>query len=132
MLTYEDEALIKNAIWKRIHEKGKTEIADIQVINKPDDSPPHIQVGIWCILKDRIQHEGLIDTRSFFDLPSEFDHKHLLNEIDEISEQIKDARRQTASSRLLQAGIDLFRKAATGTGLRGRWGSNASQASERH
>lgn len=132
MLTYEDEALIRNAIWKRIHDKGKTEIADIQVINKPDDSPPHIQVGVWCILKDRIQHEGLVDTRSFFDLPAEFDHKHLLNEIDEVSEQIKEARRQTAASRLLQAGIDLFRKATKGTGLRGRWGSNASQASERH
>jgi len=123
MLTYEDEATIRNAIWKRLHEPGKTEIADIQVVNNPDATPPFIRVDIWFILKDRIQNEGLIDPRSHFDLPAEFERSHLLNEIDEIAEQLKFIRKDTKLTMLKFMGA-IFgsrRKAVSGTGLRGRW-----------
>jgi hypothetical protein len=124
MLTFQDEATIRNAIWKRLHEPGKTEIADIQVVNYPDDNPPFIRVDVWFILKDRIQQDGLIDPRSHFDLPHEFEHSHLLNEIDEIAEQLKFIRKDTKLSALSFV-RNLFganqRKVVSGTGLRGRW-----------
>lgn len=135
MLTIEDKPTIENAIWKRLHEPGKTEIADIDIRQAEATTlagPAHIKVGIWCILKDRIGFEGLIDTRSFFDLPAEFDRAHLLNEIDEVAEQIKEARRSTAAMRLMMTPeAQRRRQQAQGTGLRGRWGSNNSQASDR-
>lgn len=130
MLTYQDEATIRNTLWNKLHEPGKTEIADIQVINHPDAVPPHIQVGIWFVLKDRIQVEGLIDPRSFFDLPAEFDRKHLLNEIDEISEQLKVVRQETAMASLVMRGPQP-RKVVVGTGLRGRWGDDGKGAGAR-
>lgn len=130
MLTYQDEATIRNAITKRLHEDGKTEIADIQIINKPDADPPHIQVGIWFVLKDRIQVEGLIDPRSFFDLPAEFERRHLLNEIDEIAEQLKVVRKETAIASLVMRGPQP-RQVVVGTGLRGRWGDDGKGAGAR-
>lgn len=132
MMTFEDEATIRNAIFKRLHEPGKTEIADIKILNKPDETPPHIQVGIWFILKDRIQIEGLIDPRSYFDLPAEFEHSHLLNEIDEIAEHLKVVRRETMRIGLVfDASKPQPRIGVGGTGLRGRWGSDNSKSSDR-
>lgn len=133
MMTFADEATIRNAIWKRLHEPGKTEMADIQVENHRDASPAHIRVGIWFILKDRIQHEGLIDPRSFFDLPAEFTHGHLLNEIDEIAEQLKVIRKETGRVGLVFKALTVFqrRTAVIGTGLRGRWGQDNGKTSER-
>lgn len=126
MLTYEDEATIRNAIWKRLHEPGKTEITEIEVINFPNATPPHLQVSVWFVLKDRIQMEGLVDPLSMFDLPAEFTHRHLLNEIDEISEQLKTVRQNTRVTRLLfTPGARRGRLTVTGTGLRGRWGADA-------
>ena len=132
MLTFDDKATIENAIFKRLHEPGKTEIADLKVENHPNATPPYIAVGVWLILEDRIGREGLIDPRSFFDLPAEFEHSHLLNEIDEIAEQLKVVRRETVFSNLLAVPKkEGPRQFVTGTGLRGRWGSSASPSSER-
>lgn len=132
MMTYADEATIRNAILKRLHEPGKTEIADIQVINQPEAIPPHIQVGIWFVLKDRIQVEGLIDPRSFFDLPAEFERRHLLNEIDEIAEQLKVVRQETQLIGLVfDPSKAQPRKVVVGTGLRGRWGDDGKGAGAR-
>lgn len=122
MLTIDDSATIENTIWKRLHEPGKTEIADIKIVNQPDAKPPHIQVGIWFILKDRIGHEGLVDPRSHFDLPAEFNRGHLLNEIDQISEQLKEVRRKTSIGALVfKPGASQPRETVKGTGLRGLW-----------
>lgn len=121
-MTYDDEPTIKNAIWKRLHQPGTTEIADIRVINHPDAKPAYIEVGIWFVLKDRIQIDGLVDPRSFFDLPVEFTHSHLLNEIDEIAEQLKAVRKETAIARIMfNPEARQGRSAVLGTGLRGRW-----------
>ncbi len=123
----DDEASIKNAIWKRLFERGKTEIAAIEVEEEKDAVPPYIRVSIWFVLKDRVQMEGIIDPRSFFDLPAEFTHAHLLNEIDEIAEQLKEVRRKTAIDGLLwRPGATQPRQEVNGTGLRGRWGENVS------
>lgn len=126
MLTYADDATIRNAIFKRLGREKGFEIADIKIINKPDEKPPHIQVGIWGIIRDRVQDTGLIDTRSFFDLPAEFTHRHLLNEIDECCEQVKEARKKTSVGRILwMPGKTQPREALKGTGLRGHWGDDA-------
>lgn len=122
MLTYEDSPTIRNAIQKRLHEAGKTEIADIKIINMPDAKPPHIQVGVWFILKDRLNTDGVIDPRSFFDLPAEFEHSHLLNEIDEIAEQLKVVRIETRIGAIIHKPDAVQpRKIVVGTGLRGNW-----------
>lgn len=123
MLSIADRPLIENSIWKRLHQPGKTEIADIEIRDASKESPPHIKVGVWIILRDRVQEAGLIDVRSFFDLPAEFERRALLNEIDEIDQKVKEARQKTAVGRLLwNPGRSQPRERMTGTGLRGRWG----------
>lgn len=122
MLTYEDEPTIRNIIWKRLHVPGVTEIADIKVINRTDAVPSHIQVGVWFILMDRLNHEGLVDPRSFFDLPAEFSRSHILNEVDQIAEQLKEVRRKTSIGALIyRPGMEQPREMTKGTGLRGLW-----------
>jgi len=122
MLTYDDNPTIRNAIMRRLSQEPGVDIVDIQITNKPDASPPHIQVGVWTLLRDRVDAEGLIDPRSFFDLPAEFSHSHLLNEIDEIAEQIKEIRRKTKMGRLIWNPLAILkRETVKGTGLRGRW-----------
>lgn len=136
MLTFDDAETIKNAIMKRLHEPGKTEIADIEVKNvvgtaeKPlaAGEVPHIQAGIWFIFKDRINKEGLVDCRSFFDLPQEFERVHVLNEIDQIDQQLKIVRRETLNDALVyRPGAEHQRKAVIGTGLRGLWPDKAPE-----
>jgi hypothetical protein len=124
VLSYEDEPTIKNAIMRRLHEVGKTEIVDIEVVNHPLAIPAHMTVDLWWILRDMVQDTGLIDGRSGFDLPSKFDHKHLVNEIDEVSEQMKEVRRRSTLGRILwEPGKSHVRQPVKGTGLRGRWAS---------
>lgn len=122
MMTYEDEPIIKRAITRRLHEDGKTEIAAIEVQNFPDAKPPYIKVGIWLILKDRLGAEGLLDIVSHFELPASFYHSHLLNEIDQIAEQMKEMRSRTVlGSPVFRPGARQPREALKGTGLRGLW-----------
>ena len=108
MLTAADTPTIRNAVHKRLGKEPGVKICDIKFTK----SEIAIRVGIVATLglDDRIV------TRSMFDLPSEFEHAHLVNELDEIAEQYKAAR------------LDFFRnggvegeKEVTGTGLRGRW-----------
>ena len=122
MLTYADDATIRNAIHKRLGREAGCEIADIRIVNQPDATPPHIEVGVWGIIRDRVQDTGLIDTRSHFDLPAEFSHSHLLNEIDQVAEQVKAARTKTNVGRIVwEPGKTQPREALKGTGLRGLW-----------
>lgn len=115
MLIAADEGTIRNAILKRLGKEPGTAVADILV----EDHGDHIKVGVWVLLEDTVQLAGLIDIRARFDLPAEFEHSHLLNEIDEIAEACKEARRK-AGIALLIAGPGK-REPLTGTGLRGRW-----------
>lgn len=122
MLTYLDEATIRNAIDKRLSDPGKTDVVDVDVENFPDAKPPYMKVSVWCLFKDRINHDGLVDARSYFELPESFHHSHLLNEIDQIAEQHKDVRRKTRiSSIFFRLGMPQKREIVVGTGLRGMW-----------
>lgn len=133
MLTFDDEPTIRHAIWKRIKKEPGLDIVDIQIkeVKKgdvvtregqstfaPDD---HIAVGVWLILTDRTHEEGIPDTRSFFDLPPEFSIWQVHNEIDEIVEASKKARKLAGLKLIWTPKRDGQREPIIGTGLRGRW-----------
>ena len=109
MLTEDDAPTIRHAITRRLDKEPGVEVCDI-VMNSAGD---HIAVGVLVRLDARIV------TRSRFDLPIPFEHGHLLNEIDEIAEQLKAARKTyfgRGGGFLIQPERQLM-----GTGLRGRW-----------
>ena len=107
MLTGNDVPTIRHAIIKRLSTEPGVAIADIPV----DVAHDCIRVGVIVTLG-----ESLL-VRSRFDLPSEFELVHLHNEIDEIAEQYKAARKDFWSNGRMMVG----EKAVPGTGLRGRW-----------
>jgi len=121
MLTYEDQPTIKNAIMKRLGKEPGVQIADIVVKDMKD----HIQVGVWLILVDIADEYTIPDVRSWFDLPASFYLRQLHNEIDEIAESVKTAKRNIGAGRLLWTPTEGFkRQYLPGTGLRGRWKSS--------
>lgn len=84
MLTWEDAPTIRWAILKRLEKEPGVRF--VRVFAKP--FPGHIGVGVEATVHDTLQ------TRSHFRLPVEFEHAHLIREIDEIAEQIKAAWRE--------------------------------------
>ena len=81
-------------------------VADVRCLIAKD----HIAVFVEMVAGD-------LNMRSEFHLPLEFEHAHLVNEIDEIAEQCKAARMSYwLSGRQMTERRDL-----PGTGLRGRW-----------
>ena len=118
MLTGEDDATIRNAILKRLDAETGVAIADIKIENTTEC----VKVGVWAILTD-IGEVG--DVKSFFDLPPEFEHKHLINEIDQVAEHIKVARKQLGPFALFNPG-NQHREMVLGTGLRGLWSKHGA------
>lgn len=114
-MNFEDNATVRNAILKRLDLEKGVMVFDIKIEQKADC----IAVGVWAGILDA--GKDIIDTRSFFDLPPEFEHKHLLNEIDEICEQIKESRKHAGLFAVFDASKSHIREPVKGTGLRGRW-----------
>jgi hypothetical protein len=117
MLTYEDgEPSIRFAITRRLSKEAGVKTVDVRV-KKFGDS---IRVGVWTDLDDTIY------TTSIFELPLEFDIAHVRNEVDQIAEQLKAARRdhfgRTLRGQRLAPGIGAQ---LAGTGLRGLWKQHA-------
>lgn len=109
MLTADDTPTIRFAITRRLDAEPGVEICEIKFAKHPD----HIAVGILATLGKTIV------TRSRFDLPNSFELSHLHDEIDEIAEQYKAARKVyfgRGGSFLIQPERQL-----DGSGLRGRW-----------
>lgn len=112
MLTYSDEPTIRFAMMRRLDKEPGVKICEIKTVPHLRDDPPYIAVGVLATVMDAIV------TRSIFELPAQFELRHLHNEIDEIAEQFKAAR------------LDFFGKGCfllepekqlAGSGLRGRW-----------
>ena len=119
MLTYEDAPTIRNAILKRLGKEPGVAIADIYIAEAGDKA---IQVGIWLIRTDVPTEDGLLDTKSTFELPPTFEHKALLNQIDEVAEQSKIAKKQYGVGKILWTPeAERNRHSVLGTGLRGAW-----------
>ncbi len=114
MLTYEDEPTIRNAMIKRLDKERGVRIIDFICKDHPDC----IKVGLLCAI------DGRVIVKSRFDLPTEFEISHLHNEIDEIAEQIKKVRADSAMNTAFERTpvIDV-----PGTGLRGRWARHGAQ-----
>lgn len=132
MLTDADTPTIRFALHRRLDKEPGVEICDIKFqryrtcdtyVDLDRGTPrrrpvataraPFLRVGIEATLG-----RSLI-TRSVFDLPIPFSVQHLRNEIDEIAEQYKAARKDYFGR---GAGLVLTpERQLAGTGTRGRW-----------
>ena len=108
MLTADDTPTIRNAIHRRLGKEPGVRICDIKFTKS--------EVAIRCGVVATLGMDERIVTRSMFDLPAEFEHSHLINELDEIAEQYKAARLE-----FFKTGGVVGEKEVSGTGLRGRW-----------
>ncbi len=109
MLNRTDTPTIRNAIHKRLGKERGVTICEIKFWQHEDC----ISVGVLATVD-----EGPI-TRSLFDLPPEWDIRHLWDEIDEVAEQMKAARK----AHFGRGGLPMAKPEVqlAGTGLRGRW-----------
>lgn len=107
-----DDPIIRRAIDRRLGKEPGVYILGIQVRTMPD-----------CItVKIAAEIDDMINFAAVFDLPLQFQHIHLINEIDEICEKAKEARRKFG--RKLSGGLlteIVKRESLGGTGRRGRW-----------
>ena len=112
MLTFADRPTIRHAITKKLDLEREVFVVKIPIKLGTDC----IRVGVLIRLGDHLL------VRSVFELPTEFEHVHLLNKIDEIAENCKSARVDYLRN---GAAIDGPEKELAGTGLRGRWAQHA-------
>lgn len=110
MLTCEDAPTIRFAINRRMDKEPGVRVGEIKIAPHPKAFPPYIQVEAELYLG------ATLTVRSAFHLPAEFEHRHLLNEIDEMAEACKVARLDFWRQGQAKLGSHL-----PGTGLRGRW-----------
>ncbi len=109
MLTDEDTPTIRNALYRRLNAELGVKICDIKFAR----GAGFIRVGVLATIDD-----GPI-ARSMFELPNPFEHGHLVDEIDEIAEQCKAARKEHFGR---GGGLILTpERQLQGSGLRGRW-----------
>jgi hypothetical protein len=106
-----DNPTIRHAIIKKLDAERGVEINDIQIHTHKDC----VRVGILAILDG--MDSLIVDSR--FELPLQFELRHLHNELDQIAEQYKAARRDFwANGRTMAGSIE---RRLHGTGLRGLW-----------
>ena len=113
-----DDPIIRRAIERRLGKEPGVYILAIHVDTKPATltSPGFIAVGINARIDE------MLDFVAFFDLPLQFQHVHLINEIDQCCEKAKEARRDFG--RTIHGGLlteIMKRKPLGGTGRRGLW-----------
>ncbi len=112
MLTYDDEPTIRWAIERRMDKEPGVKCSYVHVEPCLEAMPPFLAVGVTVEL-------GLgMDVTSVFHVPSQFEHGHLMNELDEIAEKVKEAR-----AHFFRNGMDFSGKRVElkGTGHRGHW-----------
>lgn len=126
MLTYADAPTIRHAIIRRLSKEVGVAIADIKIEDRPDC----IRVGVWLLRVDLPTEDGIVDTRSWFELPKQFYLRDLHNQIDEVAEQSKIAKREAGLKIIHRPGLEAMRKDIIGTGLRGSW--KASEHEQPH
>lgn len=110
MLSFADYPTIKHAIMKRLDKEPGVDVLEIRILKRKDC----IAVGVHTWVDKRL------DPKSFFDLPPEFDYRLLHDEIDEIAEQIKAARKDYFGKGIVIMPVNTRRQLA-GNGLRGNW-----------
>jgi hypothetical protein len=111
MLTHADSPTIRFAINRRLDKERGVRVGEIKITPHLDASPAYTEVVFFVHMP--VLPEPL---RIKFHLPEPFEHRHLLNEIDESAEKCKEARLEFWRN----GGIELGRNFG-GTGLRGGW-----------
>ena len=115
MLSFADYPTIKHAIMKRLDKERGVDVLEIRILKRKDC----IAVGIHTWV------DKMIDPLSLFELPLEFDYRLLHDEIDEVAEQLKAARKDHfGRGGLIQIRSPVRQMA--GNGLRGNWRKYAS------
>lgn len=112
MLTYADSPTIKNAITKRLAKERGVIVHEVYV----GEGASCVRVAVLLVVNGHLQ------VRAMFELPQEFEYQHLHNEIDQIAEQCKEARREYWSRGRPERVENVPLK---GTGLRGLWAGHA-------
>lgn len=112
MLTYHDEPIIRNGVTKRLDKERGVRVIDVKT--KPGDGC--LRVRVLATIDDVLHINGK------FELPPEFDYKHLHNEIDQLAEQAKEARRDFWAKGRPER---VERMPLRGTGMRGLWARHA-------
>lgn len=112
MLTADDEPTIRWAITRRLDDEPGVEVLEVLVKGHDDADPPYVAIGIHILLGKSLQ------VRSRIDMPRVFHHGDLLNQIDEVAEQCKEARADFWRRGRILAGHE---KELKGSGLRGHW-----------
>lgn len=107
------EPLIRRSITRRLGTEPGVKLLDIQI--KPFRT--HIAVGVLWQAYDKAMGQ------SIFDLPAQFELRHVHNECDEIAEQIKEAWRKFQFTGPSQPELGAMSEVyeARGTGRRGNW-----------
>lgn len=117
MLTYHDnEPQIRWAILKKLDLLPGVKIYDVIIRSRQTPGPKPKQDCIAVMIRATL-FDGL-DVTSRFELPPEFELRHLHNEIDEIAEQYKAVFVDFWGRGHIIGAPD---KVMAGTGLRGRW-----------
>ena len=114
MLNYDENPTIRWAILRRLDSEPGVKVLDITIAPLADKSIG-VQVEVWI--------DQLLEAISRFDLPEEFSHGHLLNEIDQMAEQFKAAR----SDFWARGRPNKIRHELSGTGLRGLWPTDVAK-----
>jgi hypothetical protein len=109
-LDTEPGAFVFIPILAQPYAKGEWYLPNPEVEIYAQAGEPFIRVGVMIKLGETIL------LRSKFDLPDPFEHGHLLNEVDQLAEQCKQARKGFFTS-----GLTKRERKLPGTGLRGGW-----------
>src|SRR6478752_4805117 len=88
MLTYDDAPIIKNAVERRLDKEPGVESSWVDMAPVLTENPPFIHVVVSAYCGPLL---GLVT--GMFHLPIPWEYAHLQNQIDEIAEGIKKARR---------------------------------------
>jgi hypothetical protein len=112
VLTSDDTPTIRLAINRRLGILPGVHVCDIKFAGRGSGT-----IGVAILATFSGAGEGIIADAKF-ELPDPFEHGHLLDELDEVAESWKTARRD----HFLAALPVSERKFLPGTGMRGRWG----------
>lgn len=112
-LTHNDTATIRNILENRLNTLTRTRILDWRVRHNSEC----VRIGVLLNVDDL-----KLCVSGWFELPLVFEKRQLENEIDEIAEGVKEARRRAILTRALEGQeVMLAPDTLPGTGLRGHF-----------
>ncbi len=113
MFTIEDKPSIEHGIWKRLSKEPGVSMLGVRV----KDLKKCIRVEVMYAVENWLSPDSPVICKSVFELKPEFYLRDVHNEIDEIAEHAKEARRKVGVCTALITAPQFIK----GSGLRGRW-----------